>query len=942
MGLLNDILDEIVDAAQGDLRDKVKQIIEQRQLKNKLVDMEIGLDKYLVENYGNELYYDVLDKYIHNGKINQDTYGDDTTSAFYYTLLCAFLHSDSKFLGEENFWNYHWMNIQRNFQDKQYDKDSIKRCFLHYYNMFKAEFGTPSDSERGLANAVKETVNENSNEILRTITDESNVIIENINCGIEKILKQGNAEVGVRQSREEGICDYNKEYQERLQDPLFLESDIDDTNMATLKNVYIEPHIDFHFGNLKRWSENSYSRILLLYGKAGIGKTSYTSWLSFNNGFTQECHILELRKCINKLDSSNSWESIKKSFKCMNDDIYQNKVLVLDGLDEVCALKGNFDGQEFIYNLNSTLKTGIGRTIKVIITSRMGYFNEIRRNPSIDIASIYWDEDSITDWCKAYCKIHKNRVSWCESFKKSYTNLEEKDKRKEVFCTPLILYICCVSQVDISKHNSVASIYDEAFNVIGARRYNEWTEVSKKEFEVNRQFTKELAFQMFLNDKLEDILGSNFVQIAKDKVVCWIQSNQSYQVKEVEFEKLFAINHFAYGKNDAIEFAHKTIGEYFTAVKLYEDYFGKIDGTIESMWRNVFNAFRYKEIPSDIMQYLVEIILNKQSDNWKERFYKFYYVGIEKQTLSTVACPELDYSTPSVALINQIQIAFRNLTWLLTGLGFNNGQFINTRENLQILVSYFYGDINVGEWKNLEALNFEGAYLRYANFSSTILCGINFHRAVLEVANFIGADLKGAHFEEAHLKGTLFLRAGLEGAHFEGAHLEGAHLQHAHLVRAQFTKSDLNGADLQGAYLEETDFERADLESSNFKFAHLERANLQLAYIKGAHFEEADLKESHLERADFERAHLERAHLEKSHFEWAHLEGAHLEGAHLEGAHLEGAHLEGAHLEGANLEGAHLEGAHLEWAHLEGAHLEGANLEGAHLEGANHTKSGSV
>ena len=41
---------------------------------------------------------------------------------------------------------------------------------------------------------------------------------------------------------------------------------------------------------------------------------------------------------------------------------------------------------------------------------------------------------------------------------------------------------------------------------------------------------------------------------AKEKVVCWAQDKRSYQVKEFEFEKLFAINHFAYGKNNAIEF----------------------------------------------------------------------------------------------------------------------------------------------------------------------------------------------------------------------------------------------------------------------------------------------------------------------------------------------------------------------------------------------------
>lgn len=46
----------------------------------------------------------------------------------------------------------------------------------------------------------------------------------------------------------------------------------------------------------------------------------------------------------------------------MCDDEYQNKVLILDGLDEVCVLKNEFDGYEFIENLSNTLRTGFGRS----------------------------------------------------------------------------------------------------------------------------------------------------------------------------------------------------------------------------------------------------------------------------------------------------------------------------------------------------------------------------------------------------------------------------------------------------------------------------------------------------------------------------------------------------------------------------------------------------
>lgn len=121
-------------------------------------------------------------------------------------------------------------------------------------------------------------------------------------------------------------------------------------------------------------------------------------------------------------------------------------------------------------------------------------------------------------------------------------------------------------------------------------------EETEKEVEINRQFTKELAFQMFLNDKLEDALGADWVSIAREKTIQWGQKRYSAENIILEFKKIFALNHFAFNKSDAVEFAHKTVGEYFVSVKIYEDFFKHIlEKTPKSIWRNIFNAFRYKK-----------------------------------------------------------------------------------------------------------------------------------------------------------------------------------------------------------------------------------------------------------------------------------------------------------------------------------------------------------
>lgn len=479
-------------------------------------------------------------------------------------------------------------------------------------------------------------------------------------------------------------------------------------------------------------------------------------------------------------------------------------------------MKENFDGNNFIKDLAKSLATGFGRTIRVIITSREGYFYSISKTNNIEVQTMLWNQSSVNNWCKYYVKVHNEKKDWCERFKEKYNNLNDYDKRKDIFCTPIILHICCVNEIDISKHNSVASIYDEAFNLIGKRMHSDLREDNENSFKISKQFTKELAFQMFLNDKLEDVLGSDLVIIAKQKVYKWIRMKKIAHTGDLEFNKLFAINHFAYSKYDAVEFAHKTVGEYFTALKLYEDYFEHMfdvesDKQAENMWRNIFNAFRYKPIPLDIMDYLVELIRGniESYKTWEELFYDSYYVGIEKQLLFTNVELYSEYKTSNIVLIEQMFLTFRNLSWLLTGMGFNNDKFIATPENLEILASYTYGDVNFKSWKNLNYINLSFHNLEKANLEGAHLSNAYLINTYLTSANLVDARLIGANLEKANLTG-----AKLMGANFKGVTLD-----RAYLIGASIENADINGK-FKNVCLLESDLPQYDkyIQEGNIKF----------------------------------------------------------------------------------------------------------------------------
>lgn len=154
-----------------------------------------------------------------------------------------------------------------------------------------------------------------------------------------------------------------------------------------------------------------------------------------------------------------------------------------------------------------------------------------------------------------------------------------------------------------------------------------------------------------------------------------------------------------------------------------------------------------------------------------------------------------------------------------------------------------------------------------------------------------GADLKRAHLQEASLRGADLRGADLEEADLRGADLRGVNLQGARL----------RGAHLQGAHLQEAQLVKADLQYADFSTANLRGANLQSANFQEARFQQACLRGAELQRSDLRWAVLQRANLDS-----AHLQGAHLQGAHLQGAQLQGADLDEADLKGADFTRAKL------------------------------------
>ena len=300
---------------------------------------------------------------------------------------------------------------------------------------------------------------------------------------------------------------------------------------------------------------------------------------------------------------------------------------------------------------------------------------------------------------------------------------------------------------------------------------------------------------------------------------------------------------------------------------------------VDSISNDKINAFRYKEIPDDIFNYLNSMnfsIYNGTKENvinglHFEGFSRVYEEIMRAHKWFEHNCiPETikEYKTDDLFISAQLCLTFRNLAYFLTAHGFTNDNDIDECKNIADLLSSRYYLITMKNW-NLKDADLEFTYLS-------------------------GSHFEGAHLERANLKGALLEMAFFNFAHLEFAHLEFAHLEFAHLENAYFEEANLKGAHLNRAHLQRIHMEKVSLNEANLQDTHLENANLQYANLQNANLQNAHLQNAHLKNADLTRANLTYAELIDADLTDAILIDTNLIGADFTGVDFTNANLDGS------------------------------------------------
>ena len=288
---------------------------------------------------------------------------------------------------------------------------------------------------------------------------------------------------------------------------------------------------------------------------------------------------------------------------------------------------------------------------------------------------------------------------------------------------------------------------------------------------------------------------------------------------------------------DAIEFTHKSSGEYLTARRLVRE--------IADLHVELCRSGRYTQanaledwakltcaqaMTKDLLRFLRDEVALRSTDE----------VQAWQQTLASLNNFQLRYGISLAALpsegFREAELRARNAEEsLLAGLHacacVSNSPIRPEWPHLASAGAMLNRLRNQRQWNEPSVVL---ACLRQFDLSGQLLYCQDLWGANLHDADLHGADLLVADVRSADLSGANLRSARLHGVNGNAVDLRKATLTGAYLTKARFDQASLREADLTQANLAEADLTQADLSGANLREADLTLADLSGANLSGA------------------------------------------------------------------------------------------------------------
>lgn len=628
-----------------------------------------------------------------------------------------------------------------------------------------------------------------------------------------------------------------------------------------LKDVYINEHLP-HFiwgsnrnesNDLKKFLSNYFdgnNQMLLILGQPGIGKSTLITWMIANfKDLTNKILVYQFAsdlRCIEWDNTSKDYDIWDEILKLLNLTIskLKNKVLIIDGLDEIDIKNGRINLLNYLHRKYIELSSWY--SFSFIITCRENYINNLNKIECRYITLQPWSEMQIKSFCNVYGHATKNVLS-----EKMIGKIRNN---REVLGIPLILYMVLALGIKIEENDSIVDVYDQIFSLksggiydrcIDNRMYENLHRISRVKVQIH-QISREIALWMFENNPDEASIPQKEYESICNLIMQESKKRNKNVIQDFKIGNYFnSIKHCEGIDTEKLCFVHRSIYEYFVAEFICES-INKAK-SVKKVACVLGNVLKGNILSSQILKFLKHKILNRELNGYDEWFEKV------NNSFQIMLQDGMTYFTEKKCkdIINSEKNVFANVLEIIQ---FWNKKYLSFDTSLKNYLFYNRNTMLNLQYAELERIDLEESDLRNINFSNAKLSGANLKKAVisksilnnavlydvkLNKANLDGADLRNANLIIADLSEASMVDANLSGAKFNGTYMIGADLRNAIFTNAELLDSDLSDANLRDANLVNANLSnsylcRADLTGANLRDIILENVNYKEALFDNA------------------------------------------------------------------------------------------------------------
>nr|MDZ8061889.1 pentapeptide repeat-containing protein [Nostoc sp. EkiNYC01] len=644
--------------------------------------------------------------------------------------------------------------------------------------------------------------------------------------------------------------------------------------------------------NLENWVREQLNKVektrQVMFIQAGPGRGKSVFCKMFANWVREHLHPIWTPILIRLRDIDTFEPNIENTLRAAVRESFANRddwltdrntryLFILDGFDELRFEGRTAKGIEDFLQQVGNYQAQTGCRHQFIVTGREsalhGIENRIPTNLNrLEIALM--DDELQKQWLEKWGELFgKDKAQKFQNFLEA-NNCPERVK--ELAREPLLLYLLAAMHRD---NELTIQMFDSANNaqakIIIYQKTLDWVLTKQRSKSLNREITE------FDTEDLRLILteaglcvsqsGREWTSIRtieerlkSDKSARDMLETAQKNLGENPLRNALAAFYLRPTKSSestegAVEFIHKSFGEFLCAQKIIEslkkwvrlDLGSRRERFViddDKLSEEIYDLLAYGGLTSEIVEYLITLLDAEEQFNYLklfERLQDFYERWCRGEFISgypkNLPLNQMQkFQTEKISLdLRQVDIyAGLNIMILLLELH----RYLKAKDELKDKIVFYPCGTNdsnllfriIGYSNSIDVDTFSatvgfflrGAYLSHANLSGANLSHANLSGANLSGAKLSGANLSGANLESANLSGANLFGANLFGANLESANLESANLFGAYLEGANLFGANLEGANLEGAYLEGANLESANLSGANLESANLSGANL--------------------------------------------------------------------------------------------------------------------